>query len=115
MKFKMNNKEWEIKEVPQRTFWEDNGELDKMNNNEYYFGRTKSSLQEIWLDKDLKFDLKKKTLYHELMHCYKDCYICLYDINEQSEDFWCELSSNSHDTIHKIAEDYFRGGKNKCK
>lgn len=107
MKFIMNNREWEIKEVEQKTFWEDDDELDKMNNKEHYFGRTKFALNEIWIDKDLPISLKKKTLYHELMHCYKGCYICFYEINNQDEDFWCELISNSHDVIHEIAEKYF--------
>jgi len=106
-KFMMNNRIWTIKEVPQSKFWEDSGELDKMNNEETYFGRTKYKLQEIWIDKDLPEDLKKKTLYHELMHCYKGCYICFYDLNGQDEDFWCEISSNSHDIIHKIVREYF--------
>ena len=108
MKFKMNNREWEILEVPQSKFWEDYGELDKMNDNETYFGRTKYKLQQIWLDEELPVDLKKKTLYHELMHCYKGCYICFYELNNQDEDFWCELSSNSHDIIHEIVEEYFK-------
>lgn len=108
MEFEMNGRKWVIKEVPQSTFWEDDGELDKMNNNECYFGRTKFRLQEIWIDESLLADLKKKTLYHELLHCYIGSYLCFYDMNGQSEDFWCEISSNSHDIIHKIVEDYFK-------
>lgn len=112
MKFKMNNRDWKIIEVPQSQFWEDDGELDKMNNHDHYFGRTKFTLNEIWIDEDLPTDLKKKTLYHELMHCYKSCFICFYELNNQDEDFWCELSANSHDIIHKIVEDYFKGENN---
>ena len=111
MKFKMNNREWEIKEVEQSVFWEDDGQLDKMNNNEYYFGRTKFNLQEIWIDKTLKLDLKKKTLYHELLHCYRGCFMCFYDLDNQNEDFWCDLSANSHDIIHEIVERYFKNEK----
>lgn len=108
MVFEMNERKWTIKEVPQEKFWEDDGNLENMNNKDHYFGKTKYTLQEIWLDKDLPDDLKKKTLYHELMHCYKASYICLYELDNQDEDFWCELSSNSHEIIHKIAEEYFK-------
>jgi hypothetical protein len=108
----MNNRAWIIKEVPESVFWEDDGDLDKMNNKEHYFGRTKYATQEIWLDKDLKKDIKKKTLYHELIHCYKASYICYYDLDNLGEDFWCELSANSHNIIHKIVEDYFKGDNN---
>lgn len=107
MKFKMNDREWVIKEVEQSVFWQDDGELDKINNKEHYFGRTKYASNEIWIDKDIPIDLKKKTLYHELMHCYKGSFICFYDLNGQDEDFWCELSANSHDIIHKIVKEYF--------
>lgn len=103
----MNNKEWIIKEVPQSLFWDDDNDLENMNNREYYFGRTKFNLQEIWLDKDIPIDLKKKTLYHELLHCYRGCYIGFCELNNCDEDFWCDLSANSHDIIHEIVEEYF--------
>ena len=108
MKFKMNNREWQIIEVPQKKFWEDDNELDKMNNKETYFGRTKYKYNEIWIDEELPISLKRKTLYHELMHCYKGNYICFYNLDGQDEDFWCELSANSHDIIHDIVERYFK-------
>lgn len=108
MKFKINNREWKIKEVEQKAFWEDDNELEKMNNKDHYFGRTKVTLNEIWIDKDIPTSLKKKTLYHELIHCYRASFICFYSLDNQDEDFWCELISNSHDIIHKIVDDYFK-------
>ena len=106
MNFEINGRKWRIVEVAQRVFWEDDDELDKMNSREHYFGRTKYDRQEIWLDKDLPVDAKRKTLYHELMHCYKSIFICLYDLDNQNEDFWCDLSANSHDLIHAVVEKY---------
>lgn len=107
MKFKINNRQWEIKEVEQKMFWEDDNDLENMNNKEHYFGRTHFHTQEIWLDKDIPIDLKKKTLYHELLHCYRGCYIGFCELNQCDEDFWCDLSANSHDKIHRIVEEYF--------
>ena len=105
--FKINNITWQIVEVPQKQFWKDSNNLENMNNNEHYYGRTKNNLQEIWIDKDISEELKRKTLYHELMHCYIESYICLYDLDNQSEEFWCDLTANSHDIIHSIVEEYF--------
>ncbi len=107
MKFKMNDREWTIKEVDQEEFWKDDNELDKMNNKEHYFGRTHFHTQEIWLDKDMPVDLKKKTLYHELMHCYRGCYFTFASLDGQDEDIWCDISANSHDMIHEIVKEYF--------
>ena len=106
MEFEINDRKWCIKEVPEEYFWEDAGKLEEMNDkehiNEHYFGRTKYDLNEIWIAQNLPDDMKRKTLLHELMHCYKSVFICLYDLDNQDEDFWCELSANSHDIIHKI-------------
>ena len=105
--FIMNDRLWTIKEVEQKEFWEDDNELDKMNNEEYYFGRCLFNKQEIWLYKDNSELQKRKTLYHELLHCYKGSYITFNDLGEQPEDLWCDISANSHDIIHKIVEEYF--------
>lgn len=113
MEFKMNGETWTIKEVEQEEFWKDDNELDKMNSKEYYFGRCKFATQEIWLWANMADDIKKKTLYHELMHCYRGCYITLNDFKNCDEDFVCDLTANSHDIIHKIVEDYM-GKLTKC-
>ena len=103
----MNGKTWLIKEVEQEEFWKDDNALDKMNNNEYHFGRCHYDTQEIWLYKNASKEQKRKTLYHELLHCYRGSYVCFADLN-CDEDFWCDLSANSHDIIHKIVEEYFK-------
>lgn len=113
MKFTINGREWTIKEVEQEAFWEDDGDKELIGKKEWYttyhFGRCIFKNQEIWLWKDISKEQKKNTLYHELMHCYKGSYFGFYDLDNQNEDFWCDVSANSHDIIHKIAEDYFEG------
>jgi len=104
--FKMNDRVWHIVEVSQKDFWIDDDELDKMNSREYHFGRTKFDKNEIWLWQDISQEQKRKTLYHELLHCYRGMYVTFNDIN-CDEDFWCDLSANSHDMIHDIVERYF--------
>lgn len=107
MNFEINGRNWKIKEIEQKYFWEDDGELDKMNNEEYFFGRTKYDLQEIWICKDISIEQKRKTLYHELLHCYRGMYLTFSTLDGQNEELWCDICANSHDIIHKIVEDYF--------
>ena len=107
MKFEMNDRIWIIKEVEQSTFWEDDGKLEEMTEDEYFFGRTKFNKQEIWLNKEMSEEQKRKTLFHELMHCYRGSYLTFATLDNQNEELWCDVSANSHDIIHKIVEDYF--------
>ena len=104
--FYMNNSKWTIYEVEQKLFWEDDGKLDEMNSGVEFLGRCKFLPQEIWIFKDLSLEQKKKTLYHELLHCYKGCYITFEELNNIPEDFCCDISANSHDIIHSIVEEY---------
>lgn len=103
MKFTMNNVEFTIKEVEQE-------EMKKWLCDEqdgYYYGQTHFMTQEVWIDKILSKEKKKKTLIHELTHCYIREYLTSRDINPD-EEVLCDISANSHDIIHKIVEDYFR-------
>ena len=104
MKFKMNNRTWEIVEAePEYLLQEYNNEFGDIS---YCFGFTKISDQKICINKELCQDQKKQTLYHELMHCYIWCYI--HNFDEIGIEALCDISANSHDIIHKIVEDYFK-------
>lgn len=106
MKFKMNNHEWEIKEISReeikRIFEEEMNEQVL-----YVYGLTKYDNHKIYINKDLCFDMKRKTLMHELMHCYKEEYVSL-ELDSIDEETLCNLSANSHDIIHEIVERYFK-------
>lgn len=105
MKFKMNNVEYTIKEVSQ-----DYLQNEKVEENDgYYYGKTYFMTQEVCIDKDLSKEKKRKTLIHELTHVYIREYLTSRDI-EQDEEVLCDICANSHDIIHKIVEDYFKGG-----
>lgn len=101
MKFEINNKTYEIKEVSQEELQKEQGEIEGT-----YFGLTIPSKQEIWLWKELKDQQKRQTLLHELFHCYSFNYLTFNVVNF-SEDDWADVSANSHDIIHKIVEEYF--------
>lgn len=104
MKFIINNEEWKIKKVSQQDL---QIELNDFNGEGSYYGLTLPNIQEIWLWQDVKEEQKKKTLYHELMHCYLFNYVSFNNIDFSIDDF-CDISANSHDIIHKIVEDYFK-------
>ena len=103
-KFKMNDRIWEIKEVDKEWLLEEYKK--EYDNAVYCFGLTRYSKQVIYLNNELCDDVKKQTLYHELMHCYIWNYI--HSFSEISEEALCDISANSHDIIHKIVEDYFK-------
>ena len=107
MKFKINNKNWEIKELSQEEMRE---ELKKHNDSitEFgkYYGLTYADIQTIFLDKDLCSDRKRSTLLHELGHCYIITYITHQDKNYNEEDV-VDIISNSHDIIREIVDKYF--------
>lgn len=103
MKIKINNIEYTIKEVEQKEFWE--YKCDEQDG--YYYGQTHFQTQEIWIDKSLNKDKKRRTLIHELTHTYIREYLTTRDLDYE-EEIVCDICANSHDIIHKIVEDYFR-------
>lgn len=107
MKFKINNREWEIKEVNQEKLCQAHNDTSGEGS---YYGTTFPNIQEIWIWKDIPLEQKRKTLYHELMHCYIFSFISFNDIPFTIDDF-CDISANSHDIIHEIVEEYFKESK----
>lgn len=109
MKFKMNNREWEIKELSQEEIREHfkNYKYDGEPVQGKYYGLTYMDEQTIYISNDLHPEQKRQTLMHELMHCYIGCYITHQEQQYTEEDI-CNFSANSHDIIHKIVEDYFK-------
>lgn len=105
MKFTMNNREWEILEVEQKEMCDLYGE--EVSNYNKYFGITVPEEHKIYLWNDIPLEEKRKTLIHELTHCYLFSYISFNNINFSIDDF-CDINGNSHDIIHKIIEDYFK-------
>lgn len=104
MKFEINGKQFIIKEVEQNKLMEYKHETEG-----YFYGQTHFQTQEIWIDEELTKEQKRRTLYHELMHCYIVSYITTQDLTYE-EELLCDISANSHDIIHKIVEDYFKEG-----
>ena len=105
MTFFMNNHEWQIVELAR----EDIKKIYEQEMGEetiYVYGLTKYDNHKIYINEELCHDMKRKTLMHELMHCYKEEYVSL-SLDEIDEETLCNISANSHDIIHKIVEKYF--------
>lgn len=105
MKFKINDAEYEIKEVSQEIIKEEDTEEEEG----YYYGQTRFQRQVILIDKNLSKERKRKTLIHELTHVYIREFLTTREI-EPNEEVLCDIHANCHDMIHKIVEDYFKEG-----
>ena len=104
MKFKINDRDWEIVEASQAKMCEVEGVEEDARNK--FFGLCCYDSQTIYIWEDLHPQQKRETLLHELFHCYIGVY-CSFEDMQWNIDIICNLVGNSHDIIHKIVEDYF--------
>lgn len=99
MTFTMNDEKWEIKEVDKQYL------IDRYNKEHeepctYAFGLCDYPNHIIWITDELCVDQKRRTLLHELMHCYLWCYGA--NIDNLHEENICDYSASAHYIIHKI-------------
>lgn len=101
MKFKINNNEWEIKEINNADM-QDKFCLD----DKFTHGITIYSENTIYLNKDSKNMLK--TLKHELTHAW----LWEYGHNQHEKEFnaedICEIVASSNDFINEVVEQYIQ-------
>ncbi len=105
MEFQMNNITYKIKEVSQEEIVNEAG--GDIEEDEYFYGLAVYSKQTIYLDEDLSYARKRKTLIHELTHVYIREFITSNGLQNISEEMLCEMNENTHDIIHEIVEKYF--------
>lgn len=111
--FIMNGIEWniieisqvEIKQIQNKRKGNEEENIKDINNR--YYGITYTDECIIYLDKDLKKDRKRKTLLHELTHCYINNYITHED-KSYDEEMVADIVSNSFDIITNILNNYFK-------
>ena len=108
MTFKLNNISWKIKEVTKDFLNEHykqhhDGEHGKSL---YVFGLCQYPSSTIYLNKDLSPSQKRKTLMHELTHCY------LWSVGMQFDKFEeediCNVVASSHEFVLSIVNRYFK-------
>lgn len=113
MEFELGNMKWKIIEKSQE---EIKTEINKREANEEentksiarrYFGLTYHDDLVVYLDKDLPIERKRRTLLHELAHCYIGTYVTHQDKN-YDEEMVADIVSNSFDIINEITNRYFK-------
>lgn len=117
MKFKMNGIEFQIIEMSQNEYKDlrlkedksDGVELSKVKEG-VYLGATHHKTCKIYIDTNMPEDRKRRTLLHELMHCYIYEYIGHSEMQFSDEDI-ADICASSHDIIHEIVESYFNRPK----
>lgn len=113
MKFKLNNINWQIKEMNQKEIKKiinkkrANEEEIIDNTDSRYFGISYTDENIIYIDKDLPIARKKKTLLHELEHSYISEFIT-HENKSYTEEDVADIFSNSYDIITEIANKYFK-------
>lgn len=107
MEFKMNGNLWEIIELEKDDIKDCYIKASGNNDVQETYGYTDYMERIIYINEDMKNSVRRKTLIHELLHCYIFEY-CSIEQNEYSEEVMCDICANSHDIIHKIVDDYFK-------
>lgn len=106
MVVKFNNLEWEIHEAEKddlvKRYKEDHSE-----NCDYVFGLTDYVTHDIYINNELLYPQKRKTLMHELTHAYLWS-VGMCDIKSFSEEIVCDLVGSCSDLIVEAAEQYFK-------
>lgn len=113
MKININGVEYKIVEVSQKAYKEYRKKEDKYTacdetntSQGVYYGASHHYVNTIFLDKSLPLDRKRKTLIHELTHCYISEHITHEEKSYTEEDV-ADINANSHDFIHNVIENYF--------
>lgn len=100
MRFKINNNIWNITEIDKEWLINKYNE-EHENKTTFVFGLCEYVTHTIFINKDMCFEQKIKTLKHELTHCYIWEY-GMYNVVEFNEEFICDLVSASNDFISEV-------------
>lgn len=114
MKVNFNNIQYEIIEISQEEYKKYRKQEDKATACEetdtthgVFFGASHHYCNKIFIDKALPIDRKRKTLIHELAHCYISEYIT-HEEKQYNEEDVADIVANSYDIIENIINDYFK-------
>lgn len=103
MKFKINDSNWEIKEL-------DTKELTKKfdgDENEFLYGFCSYTENIIYINETLCLDRKKHTLVHELTHCWTFENGWGFSDDVSREDL-CNIVAGINSFINEMVDKYFK-------
>lgn len=110
--FKINNEDWKIYDLTQEKIKEcqrernKKGLADDPDEQGIIYGVTYIDKQIILIDKDLPLQRKRKTLIHELTHCFISTTISHLEM-KYDEEFVADIVANSFDSISDVVGKYF--------
>lgn len=102
MNFYMNDLPYIIKEVDEIEILNYKNEIA---GDGHYLGLFTPTNSTIYINTNLSEEQKRKTLIHELTHCYIWSYCT--QIEQLNEDDLCNINANSFDIIYEILDGYF--------
>lgn len=100
--FEINGLSWEICEV------DNDSDKLKISENDLRFGVCNYHDCAIYLAKDVKQEMKRRILQHELCHAYITSVGVYCGGNKYNEEQVCEIVSGCADIIFGITERYFK-------
>lgn len=104
MKFTINGDIWYISEATNEQLLQ---LLDPDDTSKFIFGLTSRSQHHIYINQSICEGQKKRTLLHELMHCYLWEYgICTETFGEEN---MCDIFAGAYSVAKPIYEKYFKG------
>lgn len=111
MKFEINKCVWKIVELEKDNFYKTRKKIieeeeEAIADEKYIFGFCCYSNHKIYLNKNQCNDEKKRTLIHELIHCWLWSYGASY--TSYGEEALCDTVASSYGFIHEIVEKYFK-------
>lgn len=111
MKFEINNSKWEIIQLENKKFYDIRRKLKEqeeqaIEDENFVFGFTCYSNHKIYLNKNQCNEELKRTLIHELTHCWLWSYGASY--SSYSEEAVCETLSASYMFMNETIKNYFK-------
>lgn len=103
----INDHLWNIIELDDKEIKEGYEKDIQTNDIQCVFGYTDYIEHNIYINRDMSYFAKRKTLKHELMHCYIYCFGTI-DRDNYTEEEVCDLCANSCEIINEIVNLYFK-------
>lgn len=109
MDFVINKHIWFICELDRESL---DGLVKKVVGDEVVcsFGLTKYDEQIIYINQEMCYDQKIRTLKHELTHCYI-WEMGMYNTQSFNDEMVCDLVASSNDFINEVVERYIKEKK----
>ena len=106
MEFVINNDKWKIKELAEKDLLKlyNEGHEDKAS---YIFGVTIYPKHRIYINNDMCYEQQRKTLKHELTHCYLWEY-GMGSVDNFDAEMVCDILAGACNFVNETTNKYFK-------